>query len=512
MTDLIAKGRALHRQGQLDDAEALYLQVLSTEPERTEALLLVALVAFDRGDWPRAQRWAERALSQAPSSPEGLYLLGRIRLRLGDASSAAEAIGRALSLGVAARHEAMLDLAACHAQRKAWPEVLALAKSVLSEAPSELGAWRLAGFACFSLGRDTEGIACFERVLAADAGQAPIWHACSVMHYRAGDPIAAHRCAQRACELAPGNREYAYSLRLAAARAVPDWHFNMVHDEARNAAFAAAIAAVVDSEQLVLEIGGGSGLLALLAARSGARRVVSCEQNPLLAATATENVRRNGLSERIDIVAKLSTALQVGVDLPEKASVLIGEIFSVQVITEGVLPSFEDAKARLLTPNARIIPERAAARGALATGEGLARKVRVTSACGFDLSALNAFMPVVQYLQSAEGVSLLSEAVDLFSFDFANDSVFPSQKREVSLTASVAGRCEGVLQWLRLDLLPGVHFENVPGSAAIADSQHWAPVFYPFERPLELAVGQIVTLRTSHNRSGLRVELAHSQP
>jgi len=294
---------------------------------------------------------------------------------------------------------------------------------------------------------------------------------------------------------------------------VPSWHFNMLHDTARNEAFASAIAQLVKPEHQVLEIGSGSGLLALLAARGsdaagGARRVVTCEANPLLARKATEIIARNGFSGRIHVIAKPSTEVELGADLTERADVLICEIFSVQVITEGVLPSLEDAKARLLKPGAIVIPSAATARAALVAGETLQDNVRVGTVCGFDLSLLNAFTPVVQYLQPGHRFTLLSDSVDLFGFDLANDAEFPSQKRTVEVAVRESGVCQGVLQWLRLDLATGVHFENSPIAATVGGPQHWTPIFYPFPEPVALESGQCVTLRVSHNRVGLRVELA----
>jgi methylase of polypeptide subunit release factors len=52
----------------------------------------------------------------------------------------------------------------------------------------------------------------------------------------------------------------------------------------------------------VLDIGTGSGILALAAARAGAGQVVAADINPNAALSAGENARANGLGERIDAV------------------------------------------------------------------------------------------------------------------------------------------------------------------------------------------------------------------
>ncbi len=329
----------------------------------------------------------------------------------------------------------------------------------------------------------------------------------SVILLRAGSPIEAHRRARRAAELAPQEDKYQRQARLTAGLAVPDWHFNMMNDELRNQQFAAAIHDVVRPESLVLEIGAGSGLLAMLAARGrdgvGARRVVTCESNPVIAETARKVIADNGLADRVTVVTKPSTELVVGVDLPEPADVLVSEIFTVQVVAEGVLQTFEDAKARLLKPQAHILPERAVMRGALVGGVSLGKMARVTTVLGFDLSAFNAHAPQRLHL-SGQSFDWMSDPTDLLRFDFLADSTFQSARRELSLVATSSGLCEGVLQWLRLELTEAHAYEIVPGEAA---AQHWAPIWYPFEEPVMVQPGRVVKVLASHNRFGVSVSL-----
>ena len=486
--------------------------MIVVDATQVEALKLLSVLALERADLTRATGYVEAALAQRPSAAEYWHLLGRIKLQQGELDAAASALSRAVSNGTPQRNEALLDLATCHARRKAWQGSLDAARGVLAGSADQADAQRLAGYACFQLGRDSEALAHFERFLARVPSHAGAWHASSVMLLRSGNAGAAFERAVKACELAPENVEYAYQRRLSAANAVPSWHFNMLNDAPRNAAFAKAIAARLKPDQLVLEVGTGAGLLALLAGRglselAGSGRVVTCEANPLLARTAAEILAANGLSDRVQVIAKPSTELTVGVDLPERADLLICEIFSVQVITEGVLPTLEDAKARLLKPDAVVLPMAAHARGALVAAEALARKVRVGPTHGFELSALNEFAPVVQYLEPGLELRLLSDALDLLSFDLAGGSHFPPEKRTVEVPVTAAGMCEGVVQWLRLELAPGVDFENRPDNPEPGASQHWAPVFYPFTEPLLLEPGQRVALRISHNRVGVRVEL-----
>lgn len=78
--------------------------------------------------------------------------------------------------------------------------------------------------------------------------------------------------------------------------------------------FASFIAGLDLSGKRVAEVGTGSGILALAAARAGASSVVAIDINPNAARTARENALANGLGERV--VAICSNLLSAVAPLP----------------------------------------------------------------------------------------------------------------------------------------------------------------------------------------------------
>ncbi len=100
-----------------------------------------------------------------------------------------------------------------------------------------------------------------------------------------------------------------------------------------------------------MDIGTGTGVLAVAAARAGARHVYAIESTGI-AKIAKEVFEANGLAEKITLVEGRSTR----VNLPEKADVMISETVGNHPFGEGILETVADAMKRLLKPGARMIP------------------------------------------------------------------------------------------------------------------------------------------------------------
>ena len=299
----------------------------------------------------------------------------------------------------------------------------------------------------------------------------------------------------------PGDPEMRNAARVILAHGVPQWHVSMLADGPRNDGYEKAIGRAVSSDLMVLDIGTGSGLLAMMAARAGAGHVFACEAHPAIAATAREIVALNGLSQAIEIVAKHSDELSPEHDLRGGADLIVSEVFSEDLIGEGALATIEDAMRRLARPGARIIPAAATIRIALCwhdrQGRNLPGEVK-----GFDLSPFSRHVtPHYQLRAGDKRLELRSEACDLFDFDFQASGPFPAGRREVAL-ASSGGRVNGVVQWIRLQLDECEAYENKPGEGA---ASHWAALFHPLAEPIETRKGQSIGIAASHDRERLSI-------
>jgi type II protein arginine methyltransferase len=248
---------------------------------------------------------------------------------------------------------------------------------------------------------------------------------------------------------------------------VPDFHVRMLRDGLRNAAYRAAIERFARG-RVVLDIGTGSGLLAMMAARAGAAHVYACEASPLLAASARAVIAANGLADRITLFDRHSTGLDRVRDLGGGADLVVSEVFCHTLIGEGVLGSLAHARAELAAPEALFLPERASIEVALAEFPPFDAEIGAVE--GFDLGAFGGHLHTARHCPAdSPTLHLRSAPASLFAFDFTAGALPASGAAETTLTSD-GGSITGLAQWLRLTFADDIVYENRPGSAP---GLHW---------------------------------------
>lgn len=312
--------------------------------------------------------------------------------------------------------------------------------------------------------------------------------------------------AQAALEAAPDSAAIRGNVAAALSVGVPRFHVPMMLDHARNRAYAAAIARMVRPGMLVLEIGCGGGLLAMLCARAGAR-VVTCEENPIVAAAAARIIAHNGLADKITLIRKRSTEMTVPDDLPETADLVVHEIFGSSLFCEGVTAAMSDARQRLLKPGAPALPPRAMLRCALVSDTVGLAPLRLDNVEGFDLSPWQIIaQPTVSLGKLAKGRMVpLTDPVSGLAMDYGSAAPFgPSS--ETVIVQSQGGRIDGVVQWIALDFGNGETLENDPFVDGPPSS--WGVPYTPLVTPIETAPGDLLEIRLHRRGTLLTIDVA----
>lgn len=386
-----------------------------------------------------------------------------------------------------------------------WEDALSAFKRAGKADPSFRGLHFHIGMCQQRLGRMADAAASFLKAVAAEPDDPTTRFNAAAALRDQGRLAEALEQADAALRIAPDFMEAQLLQTKLRTAMLPVWHVPMVNDQPRNDAYEAAIKANVKPGDLVLEIGTGSGLLAMMAARAGAQ-VVTCEAVPWIAETARAIIAANGLSDRITVVNTLSTDLTVGDVLPRLADVLLSEIIASDFLSERVVPAVADAKARLLRPDARILPARGGIACALAGGEVLEKHLFTGPTNGFDLSGFNRLYPrSVRFDARETQPHCLSNVVEPLSFDFTVGPVPPGERVDFTLTAEVPGRCVALAQWVWLDFGQGIRFENSPFVDAPASG--WQPGFFLPSSPFAVTAGTVVPARAMHDTINIWLSL-----
>jgi type I protein arginine methyltransferase len=128
-----------------------------------------------------------------------------------------------------------------------------------------------------------------------------------------------------------------------------DWHEKMLADHTRMTAYEAGLAGSIAASDVVVDVGTGTGALALMAERAGARRVIAIDHSDIVD-LASEIARHNG--SKIEFVRSHSRDFVAD----EPVDVIVHEQMGHTIFGENLLENLLDLKRRVLRPGGRIVP------------------------------------------------------------------------------------------------------------------------------------------------------------
>lgn len=296
----------------------------------------------------------------------------------------------------------------------------------------------------------------------------------------------------------PENSDVLFALQLLRSTQIPAWHIPMINDHERNDAYEAALLNNVQEGDVVLEIGTGSALVAMMAARAGAGHVYTCEMHKPLVEVARETVAVNGYSDRVSVIGKKSTDLVIGTDMPEKADIFVSELINVGMLAPDMLAILQHARQNLLKQDAKIIPAAATVWCSLVQADDLRRISPIRTISGFDMSRFDQFRtPGYCTLDlAADNHRLLSTPEQAWFFDFYKNMPATASKA-LTITASETGIAHGVAFWFDLHMDEKVTYN----SNSPTRTNHWKQAVYFFGQDLPVVKGQPVMIGTGYDRT-----------
>ena len=129
-------------------------------------------------------------------------------------------------------------------------------------------------------------------------------------------------------------------------------HEMMLLDSVRTKTYQEAINRNVKEGDIVLDVGAGSGILSLFAAKAGARKVYSVEPTSVIN-LAKRIAKNNNLESRIEFInSRIEEAV-----IPEKVDCIVSEWLGSFAVQENMIPSVAFARDHFLKRKGKMLPE-----------------------------------------------------------------------------------------------------------------------------------------------------------
>lgn len=464
----------LYQVGRAKDSEQAYEEAIRRNPDFPQAWFNLGFLCMQDQRLEEAEGYFRRVIAIDPNYLAGYLNLGNLLTDSGEYDEASRLYRTALEIDPDFAM-ARANLARILIFQSKPEEAIRELEQVLMKHPDHLEALVNYGNALSNLGRVGEARACYTRAL----------------------------------EVEPEYDIARQNLARLNEKAIPPWHFTMLADRERNAAYRKAIEKI-SAGKTVLDIGTGSGLLAMMAARAGADKVYGVEVVSDMAQIARKIIAQNGYAEQIHIFEAHSTALQLGNEMEEPASVLISEILDAGLTGEGVLDSHRHAISNLCTHDVQVIPARAELFAQLVAAPWRRQVTPIREVEGFDLSLMGQFQRLdkLQVLNlDDEDTEVLTMLTPLWKVDFkALPIAAPSERPEVWETEFVAkksGTAHALVFWFDLWLDEEVMVSSRPGG----EVKHWNQAAWFFPEDVHLEMGETIKVKVIRTDLHWRFEI-----
>ena len=273
-----------------------------------------------------------------------------------------------------------------------------------------------------------------------------------------------------------------------------EYHRTLIADRVRNDAFFAALTVtILKGQTTVADIGAGTGLLGLMAARLGAREVYLYEKGDV--AQVAAGVLKKNRARNCQLMPCHSQEMQD----PPRADLVISETLGNYALEENIIETLSDARARHLKDGGTIIPRRIQQFVAPVISDRFHRELTVWDEAGngIDLSTARDMSLNNVYVRTLGASDLLGGMASARSWDEVNlvSDSRSNRKGEATWKLDQAARIYGFAYWWDAELVPGLHLSTAPD----APRTHWEQLYFPLLRPIEAKAGEtvLVSLRST---------------
>lgn len=272
-----------------------------------------------------------------------------------------------------------------------------------------------------------------------------------------------------------------------------EYHRTLIADRTRNEAFHEALKQVIRrGETSVADIGAGTGLLGLMAAKLGARDVFLYETAEV--AGVAEQILKANKAKGCHLMPCHSTEM----DDPPRVDVVVSETLGNYALEENIVATLADAAERHLKDGGVIIPSRIRQYVVPVVSPRIHRELTAWRDVGFGLNLAPAEAMSLNnvYVRTLEAAELLDNGRAAKCWDevVLGRDARGNRKGEVSWKLALDTDVFGFAYWWTADLGHSIELSTAPDHPLT----HWEQLYFPLSKPIEAKAGDtlLVTLRS----------------
>ncbi|MHA2380501.1 MAG: 50S ribosomal protein L11 methyltransferase [Candidatus Thorarchaeota archaeon] len=264
------------------------------------------------------------------------------------------------------------------------------------------------------------------------------------------------------------DKEYATPFSLLHAA-------SLLSHRSRLAKFEEALRRTVREDSYVVDMGSGTGVLALMAAKAGARRVTALEVNTESVEYAKRAANENQLNDIVEF-----KNLHFADFIPdERADVVICEMLSAIMLIEQQVPASRHAVEYLLAPTGVILPHHVTVYVLPVDCDTIRNRFRIGNL---------QFQALPQTVDSGI-VRDLSDLAILTKFDLTGTHDSTHVNTEIEFTILGDGVVHGLVGMFEAQLYDDIVLRMDDG---------WRDLFLPLAAPIEVARGDVLRMNVRY--------------
>ena len=250
-------------------------------------------------------------------------------------------------------------------------------------------------------------------------------------------------------------------------------HKLMLSDKIRTHTYCEAIAEKTSKDSTVIDLGSGTGILSLAAAKAGAKKVVAVDR-ARISKVSEKIFHDNGFDKIIQVINQDIENTTIN----EKFDLLVSEWMGVHVFQENMLPAFIKTRDNYLKDDGKIIPERVELMLAPLRNNPIQQEeieIWKNPIEDFNLSEISNLSRNDVYIYPVSQNDLTHSGLKIQEIDLSKIKPFCCLKMSAEYVFHEPDKIQGMCGWFTARLSEDILLDTSPK----ANLTHWQQTIYP---------------------------------